>query len=79
MKLGDAQEVVLSYLTGLAPVGEPFEVRLRDAMADLGYRSKYGWYCILNKLIAKRLVRRIACGAGGSTGVLVVLKRLEAA
>lgn len=76
--LGHGQEVALSYMTGLAPVGETFELPLAHVMADLGYQSKFGWYAILNKLIAKRRVRRIACGAGGTTGVFVVLQRLEA-
>lgn len=76
--IGPRQEELLSYLTGLAPVGEPIEVPLRHVMEDLRFTCKFTYYQRLNKLIQHRLVRRIACGCNQTTGVLVVLRRLEA-
>lgn len=75
--LTPSSEVVLSYLTGLAPVGEPFEPKLTMLMADLGYRQKVSIYKCLGELIRKDCVRKIAGGSGGTVGVLVVEKRLE--
>jgi hypothetical protein len=70
-------EVMLSYLTGLAPVGTLFEPKLSQLMADLGYRQKVSIYRCLNELIRSNCVRKIACGANGTIGVLVVTRRLE--
>jgi hypothetical protein len=70
-------EETLSYLTGLAPLGEPIEVPIEWIMADLGLRTRANWYVRLNGLINEGCVRRIACGAGMSTGVLMVTKALE--
>lgn len=75
--LGPRQEELLSYMQGLAPVGEPIEVPIRHVMADLQFRCRATFYQRLNQLIQHRLVRRIACGCNQTTGVLVVLRRLE--
>lgn len=72
-----AFEETLSYLTGLAPVGEPFEVPLAWVMADLGLRSKANWYSRLNGLIADQRVRRMERGLGRSTGILAVVRPIE--
>lgn len=70
-------EVLLSYLTGLGPVGTNIEVRRADLLADLGYRQKNSFYRILNEVIAAGCVAKLACGSVGSTDLLVVKKRLE--
>jgi hypothetical protein len=75
--LNPAAEKLLSYLTGLAPVGEFFEPRLSGIMADLGYRQKVSIYRSLGELIRKGCVAKLACGANGTIGVLAVRKRLE--
>lgn len=72
------EEETLSYFQGLAPVGQTFEIPLAWALPDLGVTSRFAFYRRLNALIAKRYVRRIACGAKKTSGVLVVLRRLEA-
>ena len=79
MTIGPRQEELLSYLTGLAPVGETIEVPIKHVMADLNFGCRFTFYQRLNKLIQHRFVRRIACGCNQTTGVLVVLRRLEAA
>lgn len=75
--LTPSSEVFLSYLTGLAPVGEPIEPRLETTMADLGYRQKVSIYRCLGELIRAGCVRKIAGGSGGTIGVLIVAVRLE--
>lgn len=69
-------EEVLSYLIGLAPVGQLFEIPRAYAMADLGI-CEWTFYVYLRELINQRYVKRFSCGASGSTGVLVVLRRME--
>lgn len=75
--LGPRQEELLSYLTGLAPVGETIETPIRHVMEDLSFGCRFTFYQRLNALIRNGCVRRIACGARQTTGVLVVLRRLE--
>jgi hypothetical protein len=75
--LTSPSEVMLSYLTGLAPVGHLFEPKLSQLMADLGYRQKVSIYRCLNELMRSGCVRKIACGANGTVGVLLVARRLE--
>jgi hypothetical protein len=75
--LTSPSEVMLSYLTGLAPVGALFEPKLSQLMADLGYRQKVSIYRCLKELICEGCVEKLAHGAGGTVGVLVVRRRLE--
>jgi len=77
--LGLRQEELLSYLTGLGPVGSPVEISRDVLEADLGFQSRYAFYSVLNRLIAKGFVRRVCTSLywRRTTGVLVVLKRLE--
>ena len=72
-------EELLSYFTGLARPGETFEIRRKTLYADMGWRSQWCYYKCLNHLIASGHVKRISCGAQGTTGALVVERRLEAA
>jgi hypothetical protein len=76
-KLTLPQATVLSYFTGLGPVGTPVEVSIRDLSDDLGFRNPRSFYDHLATLMAGGFVRRLYRGSGGSTGALVVLKRLE--
>jgi hypothetical protein len=77
MMLTPPSEVLLSYLTGLAPVGTLFEPTLGQLMADLGYRQKVSIYRCLGELMRGGCVKKIACGANGTIGVLMVARRLE--
>jgi hypothetical protein len=70
-------EETLSYLTGLAPVGEPLEVPMEWVKADLGFRCRQTWYLRINALIAEGCVRRLECGSAKSTGVFIVTRPLE--
>jgi len=72
-----AAEVLLSYLCGLGPVGQPVEPRFDWLMADLGYRQKVTIYRCLNDLIRERAVERVAGGRSGTLGLLVVRCRPE--
>jgi hypothetical protein len=48
---------LLSYLQGLAPVGEPFEFKRDEVIADLGFGTRRSIYFYLTRLINKGLVR----------------------
>lgn len=71
----DRLEEVLSYLIGLAPVGQLFEYPRAYAMADLRI-CEWTFYIYLGELIRRNYVKRFSCGRCGSTGVLVVLRRM---
>jgi hypothetical protein len=79
--MGPRQEELLSYLQGLAPVGETFEAPIVWPLHDLGFRNRSAVRNLIGKLIAQRCIRRIATSARnystGSMGVLMVLKRVE--
>lgn len=77
--LSPRAEELLSYFTGLAPVGEPIEAPLAWPMADLRINTKQCFHKHLNTLIAGGYVRRLATGSRRSFGLLVVLRRLEGA
>lgn len=73
----DKVEEVLSYLTGLGPVGEPVEIDRNTMTKDIGYKSNFSIYQCLNTLIVSGHIRRLARGSGNTFGLLVVQKRLE--
>lgn len=77
MGLSPRAEELLSYFTGLAPVGETFEVPMAWLSEDIGINNKTAYHQYLNQLQTIGAVRRVACGAQRSTGVLVVVRRLE--
>ncbi|ESY89045.1 hypothetical protein X739_00690 [Mesorhizobium sp. LNHC220B00] len=61
---------LLSYLTGLGPVGQPVPLRRVEVMSDL--RLDHNTYNVcLNHLISGRFVRRV------TTRTLTVLRRPE--
>ncbi|RWH31629.1 hypothetical protein [Mesorhizobium sp.] len=64
-------EELLSYMTGLGPVGQPVTVNRDVAMADIGIGNANTYYECLRYLIAEQFVRRI----GG--GIYTVLRRPE--
>lgn len=70
-------EELLSYFTGLAPVGSTIEVPIAQARDDLRLGGEWVYYKYIRQLISHGLIRRVACGSQGSTGVLMVLRRLE--
>lgn len=75
--LSPPAEVLLSYFTGLAPVGTLVEPRLAHVLADLGYKQKTSFYRCLNELIRSGCIRKKSVGSFGSAGMLVVVRRLE--
>lgn len=76
MTLSPRTEEFLSYLQGLAPCGETFEVP-QDWFRDIGVRSRVHFYRYLNALIESGHVKRVCTGARRSSGVLKVVRRLE--
>lgn len=79
MRMHQPEAVMLSYLVGLGRVGEPIEIGLKELLSDLGLVHRAYFYRLLNRLIGLHAVRRIACGSGQTTGLLMVLKRPEQA
>lgn len=77
MGIHQPEEILLSYLCGLAPVGQTFEIQRKLLMADLGLKHAAYYYRLLNRLFELKAVQRVSCGASQGTGVLVVLKRPE--
>lgn len=75
--LGPRQEELLSYLQGLAPVGDMFEFRRAEVATDLGFRTDEILYEALRKLVSKGFVERLHAGHVGEKGRLKVLRRLE--
>lgn len=65
-------DVLVSYITGLAPVGEPVCCSASYLREDLGWDHQT-YYLAINRLIRSRRVRRF------ERGMYVVLQRLEAA
>lgn len=70
-------QTLYSYLTGLAPIGETIEVHGEQIRVDCGFAHRCSYCNHLNELIARGLVRRIACGSRQSSGVLIVLRHYE--
>lgn len=68
---------MLSYLCGLAPVGETVETKVATILADLGLKHRKSFYEHLARLVAAGCVRRISVGCRQTSGVLVVLRRPE--
>jgi hypothetical protein len=75
--IGPRQAELLSYFTGLAPVGETLEVPLAWIVQDLRFNTRSAIRNLIADLISHRAIRKIAVGARASSGVLVVLKRVE--
>ena len=70
-------QILYSYLSGLAPVGKTIEVPREQIRQDCGFGHIRSYYHFLNDLIARGLVRRVACGSRQSCGVLVVVRHYE--
>lgn len=77
MTLTPPAEVLLSYFTGLAPVGLLFEPRVANALTDLGYVARRSIYIRLSELIRTGCIKKHAYGGKGTFGLLSVVKRLE--
>lgn len=71
------QEVLLSYLMGLAPVGEPVEIDRDTLMSDLEIVNRFSYYQHLHALLVSGFIRRVQRGRQGITGIFVVVRRLE--
>jgi hypothetical protein len=76
---GPRQEELLSYLQGLAPVGQPIEFRCAQVARDLGLHENGVVYMALRKLIAKGFVERLDGEQSGAKGWLRVRRRLGGA
>jgi hypothetical protein len=71
------EEVLLSYLTGLGPVGQPLEVNRRELMRDLDIPIKTYFYRLLARLVKAGAVKRLTTGAHNRIGLIAVMKRPE--
>jgi hypothetical protein len=71
------QAELLSYLQGLAPVGQPFEFNWRVVVADLGFGTKQAIYRRMASLHELGLIARQPCELFPKRQAIVVLKRLE--
>lgn len=69
-------EEMLSYLTGLGPVGTGVEPKYEWLFADLGYKTRAAPYHVINELIKLGHIVRNFSGSK-SPGVFTVLRRLE--
>jgi len=78
VSISERQEEVLSYLCGLAPLGETFQVKHRWLATDFGRMHHSNFYQLVKKLVKKGAVEIIAKGIGSSPSFLRVLKRPEA-
>ena len=76
--LTERQAEVLSYLTGLAPVGNPFRVSDKVQAQDMGHIDRGYFRAIIRKLEGKEVVERVQQGTGATAALLHVLKRPEA-
>lgn len=76
--LGPRQEELLSYLTGMAPVGEPFRFAPKHIMKDLGFNNRETTYRLLWRLCDQGCVERVDYGDARWPGRVRVLRRLEA-
>jgi len=72
------QEEVLSYLCGLAPIGEPVQVISKWLHVDLPRMDQKNFCQFVRKLIRKGAIEVAVHGAGATPSVLRVLKRPEA-
>jgi hypothetical protein len=77
--LGPKQEVLLSWLQGRQPVGQPVRFDMGEILADLPFQSREMAYSALYRLKAKGFVEVIEPGDRRRTpATLRVLRRLEA-
>lgn len=72
MPITPRAEELLSYMTGLAPVGEPFALSRKTVCADLGFRSHSNLSNRLRELKTIRAVREV------DVGLWIVQRRPEA-
>lgn len=70
------QEVVLSYLTGLAPVGSPVTYQTRDAVTDLHLDRRY-IHQDVRRLADVKAVEVVEAGRPYFPSTVRVLKRPE--
>lgn len=71
------QAELLSYLQGLATVGEPFEFNRHHVVADLGFATIRSIYHVMKPLTEMGLIARRRSELFPKRQALVVLKRLE--
>lgn len=77
MIITERQAEVLSYLVGLAPVGQPISVNHKTIKADLGMEHGL-FYCFVRRLKNKAAVETVIPGRGATPCTMRVLKRPEA-
>lgn len=79
MILGPRQEELLSWLQGIAPVGEEFVFMREHCSADLGFDGSRVIYEHLNRLELMGYIRRNRSSLFPKRKTVTVLCRLEAA
>lgn len=66
----ERDDILVSYITGLGPVGEPVCCHATYVRKDMGWDHQT-YYAAINRLIRSRRIRRFA------RGMYTVLRRLE--
>jgi len=78
--MSPAAEVLWSYMTGLAPVGETFEIGFKQYhtdMKDVGVVRAGSFYNCINELIVYGILKRVAHGGRRSGGIYYLKDRPE--
>lgn len=78
MIITQRQEMLLSYLTGLPPMGEPISCTGKMAEHDLGYRARQYYHDDFKRLLDIEAVSIIESRLGSRPCTMRVLKRPEA-
>lgn len=73
----EKQEEMLSYLVGMAPVGQPFQVRHKWITQDFNWMDHSNFCQTVRRLMAEGCVERLTAGSACEPSWYRVLKRPE--
>lgn len=77
MVITQRQEEVLSYIVGLAPIGQPFQVKHRWLATDFVRMNHSNFNQLIKVLVRIGAVKVVQTGIGATPSTLTVLKRPE--
>lgn len=75
--LTERQEEILSYMTGLAPVGQPFQVRHKWLLQDFNWMDHSAFHKCVRTMIDLGCVECVAIGRQGDPNWYRVMIRPE--
>jgi len=78
MKMTERQAEVLSYILGLAPMGEPVQVKHKWLATDFHRMDHSNFGALVKAIIKRGAVEVVTTGIGATPSTLRVLKRPEA-